>query len=494
MKRFVAIALLLFGSFSLFAQQWDIKIDTPSTTNFIKGGDVNEADMTVFAGSIDSVAWIGMVSNEGEFQERYFPIDGMRTVFHDARFISDDTMFVLGCAVDTLTKRISIRIVTMDIEMGQINDNLFPIDEECNRVTEIGKLMIDNDNTIVASLPVSWSNSGNYPSHICSFWRFTPTGVLLNCRYTKTSGIHDPLIYFTSFYVSELIKPVSDSGFIALGDGYLGNPSLNFFDYDFNLTEYHVFGKEQGLLPFMMESCYSGYWFDNEHLLVKGSQINEASNSSDPEVLVVKSDLQGNIEQQIEINRLDTSYFGFPTPMVAAANDSTIYLLVSCTPPGNWNATTYAEIYLINRDMELLGSLSIPEYNGAWPSVILRTHDDGCIVTGRNLRNYYYIRKYSREDFNPLLSVKEVPSSQIETLAYPNPASDEINIDISQIHKGGEKRIRVVNMSGQVFIDRIIRGEGNVLTLGVSSLPSGIYTYRIYNAEKEIVGGKFVKE
>lgn len=88
----------------------------------------------------------------------------------------------------------------------------------------------------------------------------------------------------------------------------------------------------------------------------------------------------------------------------------------------------------------------------------------------------------------------EVPSSQIEALAFPNPASDEINIDISQIHEDGEKRIRVVNMSGQVFIDRIIRGEGNVLTIGISGFKPGIYTYQIYNAESEIVNGKFVKE
>lgn len=264
-----------------------------------------------------------------------------------------------------------------------------------------------------------------------------------------------------------------------------------FFDYDFNMTDYSNIVFEQNEFSFDIDSYYSGYQFDNQHLFVAGSQSVHDINK--PHLLMTKVDLEGNIVQRLMIDQPDTLYYGLKNRMVSFSNDSTIYITAHCRE-GHWMITSFGQLFLINRDMELLGSIVLSDLMGAVPAVVLHTDDDGCIVVGKKINDYIYIRKYSREDFNPLLSVKEVPSSQIEALAFPNPASNEINIDISQIHEDGERRIRVVNMSGQVFIDRIIRGEGNLLTLGVSSLPSGIYTYQIYNAENDIVSGKFVKE
>ena len=106
-----------------------------------------------------------------------------------------------------------------------------------------------------------------------------------------------------------------------------------------------------------------------------------------------------------------------------------------------------------------------------------------------------YVRKYSREDFNPIpCSVKDVPKEQIKATAFPNPASDEIHFDISSLPVGKEHRISISDVMGRLVMSRIIRGEGNVLTVGISGFKSGIYTCQIYNAEKEIVGGKFVIE
>jgi hypothetical protein len=47
---------------------------------------------------------------------------------------------------------------------------------------------------------------------------------------------------------------------------------------------------------------------------------------------------------------------------------------------------------------------------------------------------------------------------------------------------------------GRPCLDRFIRGEGNVLTVGVSGLKAGVYFYRVYNAEKELLTGKWIKQ
>jgi hypothetical protein len=105
------------------------------------------------------------------------------------------------------------------------------------------------------------------------------------------------------------------------------------------------------------------------------------------------------------------------------------------------------------------------------------------------------IIRFSREDFNPIpCSVKEVPQEMIKALAYPNPAKNELNIDISGLPENEKHRIQITDALGHICLDRIIRGEGNVLTLGVSGLRAGLYAYRIYNMDKEFIKGKFVKE
>jgi hypothetical protein len=101
----------------------------------------------------------------------------------------------------------------------------------------------------------------------------------------------------------------------------------------------------------------------------------------------------------------------------------------------------------------------------------------------------------SREDFNPVpAEVKEVPQETIKALAYPNPAKDELNIDIAGLPEHNEHRIQIADAWGHICMDCMIRGEGNVLTLGVSGLKAGVYAYRVYNPEKEVIVGKFVKE
>ena len=90
--------------------------------------------------------------------------------------------------------------------------------------------------------------------------------------------------------------------------------------------------------------------------------------------------------------------------------------------------------------------------------------------------------------------MKEVPQETIKALAYPNPAKNELNIDISGFTSLEGCRISITDALGRPCVDRFVRGEGNVLTVGVSGLKAGIYTYRVYNAEQELAGGKFVKE
>ena len=487
MKRFVAIALLLFGSFSLFAQQWEMIIDVSDKSTGGISSIVSTDNQIKIATSCNGSAFGYSIDTDGICSEQSFGIENAVTGFLDIVNIGNDTLFALGYFFDTIADAYYVRVVTMNNQLEELADFQYQIDEECYIHEPHGRLLVDNDGTVIATVPVVWNKSSYSHPTIASFWRFNRDGELLNSHYTKS--ISDA---FFRLIVYDMRKLDDDSSFVAIGDGWISNPSIMFFDYDFNMTDYSRIMFEDNEFLFQCDSYYSGYQFDNQHLFVAGSQSVHDINK--PHLLMTKVDLEGNIVQRLMIDQPDTLYYGINSPMVSAANDSTIYVTSACCV-GNWAAPHFGQLYLINRDMELLGSIVLSDLIGAWPHVVLHTDDGSCIIVGRKYKDYMYVRKYLREDFNPIpCSVTKIPKEQMQALVFPNPASDEIHFDISGLPTGKEHRISISDAMGRTVMSRIIRGEGNVLTVGIADFKPGIYTYQIYNAEKEIVGGKFVKE
>ena len=186
---------------------------------------------------------------------------------------------------------------------------------------------------------------------------------------------------------------------------------------------------------------------------------------------------------------------------MAYYNDTTIYGAIDC----KWylEGPSITRVCLVDTEMEVLGLKEITTEASDYyaPGSILSTPDGGCIISVMEYHafgeNHYHgkIIKLSREDFNPIpCGVKEVPQEAVKALAYPNPAKDELNIVLSEVNNMEGCRISITDALGRPCLDRFVGGEGNVLTVGVSGLKAGIYTYRVYNAEQELTSGKFVKE
>ena len=105
------------------------------------------------------------------------------------------------------------------------------------------------------------------------------------------------------------------------------------------------------------------------------------------------------------------------------------------------------------------------------------------------------VMKLTREEMNPIsTAIKELPVAEMQGMAYPNPARDELNIDISGLASLEGCRISITDALGRPCLDRFIRGEGNVLTVGVSGLKAGVYGYRVYCEDGELLKGKWIKE
>jgi len=85
----------------------------------------------------------------------------------------------------------------------------------------------------------------------------------------------------------------------------------------------------------------------------------------------------------------------------------------------------------------------------------------------------------------------EISVKEIEDIAdlFPNPAVDQININMSELAMGGN--IFIYDIKGRLVISR--NNLSNENQIDIESLPSGNYTIK-YSIDKVIYGGKFIKK
>ncbi|MGB4849590.1 MAG: SusF/SusE family outer membrane protein [Saprospiraceae bacterium] len=73
--------------------------------------------------------------------------------------------------------------------------------------------------------------------------------------------------------------------------------------------------------------------------------------------------------------------------------------------------------------------------------------------------------------------------------AYPNPANEVVNVDLSAIDMKGEVTMRIFDINGKLLISEVQQGAPQ-MKIGVATLPSGFYTINISNG-RYIIGKKF---
>lgn len=73
---------------------------------------------------------------------------------------------------------------------------------------------------------------------------------------------------------------------------------------------------------------------------------------------------------------------------------------------------------------------------------------------------------------------------------YPNPGKNMINFELPGDFTGG--RVELYNNNGKLVIGKYI--QGNLKSISTEKLPQGIYLVRVFNNDKMLYSGKWVKE
>lgn len=512
MKQNILVILSLLissitGGGELLAQQWEIEL--PNRTDMLHGFVTEDNTLVIVGGFYvpeDSCSdgIMMRVHDDGQYELKTFPPNGNKHLeFEGVYPLPNGGYFTIASnyVFDFPTKLGDLSIMILDEDMNITWEQTFQaedfddFDGSCS--------VMDDDGTVVVLATARRPGPYGRTDYNGVLFRFTLEGELLQCRYLVADP-PDPIAYMYSIRDIQIVNDTYSDRTIALGDGPNGIPSLLIFDHEFNLLDCPQLNDPSipdTVLSYLLHRHVvyprSDYWYNENEILVSGHQDDTTHGIHNHyHLLVGRVNLQGEVLQKTEILKQDSLTYNLA---MAYANDSTVYVAARCHTV-NWSIPLYPHYYLLTTGLELLGRIELWDKLNYFPLGLFATTDGGCFSFMERSTLYYdetqpKIVRFNRDDFHPIsISVKETPLSDLHANAFPNPAKDELNIDLTGLSGNEVRRIRITDVHGHPCLDRVIYGQGNVLTLCVANLSDGIYTYSIYNNDRNIITGKFIKE
>ena len=496
MKKIIfSFAFLMTLQVSLQAQQWEFDYATGERFVQFSHGILDSEGNGVLVGGCgpaypDYHPIVMRVDSEGGHSEReYEGFEGLMLT-HIVQ-LSNGNYFVAG-----LISEEAVEVLVLDSNLEIMEDKRYEKPENALLLAG-GRLLLEEDGTVVMCGSARYTSPyGGYRTRPF-LYRFDENADTLHCRYVMPER-PEPEYYIDQFECHQILKNPRDSGLILIGDGRHGNPSLICYDYDFNYISNIWMHNDQKLLFTQYSSCC---WLSDDDLLVFGTLNAKNDQSRNIGLLDVK--LSGGVRWTDTIRAEPQLPFRVASGKCNCAtfvNDSTIYC--SYQSSENLFGPYFPSVCLLNKDMEVLGNKVFldEEYTNHPTHFTLPQNDRGCIIVTSfalvaNNTSQGKLIKMSREDFNPIpSSVEELPQETIKAMAYPNPAKDWLNIDITGLLDGQQYRFRICDAYGRVCMDRVVHVEGNPFKICTTSLSPGLYYYTVCNSQTGFINGKFVKE
>lgn len=504
---FVAIAVMAM------AQQWELDFGDQNDINQhsrIDAGVIDTNEDAVLIGRFgrrrDWNTQLIKVHPDGSYERRVCEDLPKMLLFKDVVQLNNGNYFTVAARIQDTTM---INNGGNELWALILNGNLDILEskvytQDTLELINSPRLLLEDDGSVVAC--GEWYERLSW--HFPYMYRFNENADTLACSYEKPENYvyNDPIFQMHDFQCYKIFKNPMEDGYIFLcNHGGLGTA---FYDENFQYKKAYRYGTSSYIFA-LGDRGYSDYLLSDNSMLVFGTRYPEDDDIYNYHLCLADLDLGGSKERANGIvnrfvinfhhkeNRNEEQSQG---KSMATVNDTTMY---GCYYTWyNSGENVQAGLCLFDRDMEILGGryFDEDEYYKYGPQFVLPYSDGGCLLVmdgGEFLSAYKAskVMKLTREEMNPIpTSVKEMPMAEIQGIAYPNPAKDVLSIDLSGVENIDGCRISITDALGRPCLDKYIRGEGNVLTLGVSRLKAGVYGYRVYNLDNELLNGKFIKE
>jgi hypothetical protein len=484
--------LLLFVTPVLAQHSFEISYATEEDETIISGAIDNQGNVILVGniGTFNGFHYDGLVMKilpDGNYFTQRFNIEGAFSYFSEVVILDDGNYFIIGSLrFDSVyTNNKYLWVLTLDGSLEIIHEETYLINEDYVGYGPYMKALIGNDSIIrLVGQAYELNTNPNQTQTDYVMFKLSQNGDTLLSKYY-------PFPHWETPY--DLIKIPGSDELMLIGQAIslYGTPELVFLDGDMNILYYNK------IIQGMKGRLNTDLWLNDTDFLMAGNN----NSNNERYIGVYHMDTSAYMHYELVLDRPDTVDYMASFKSMAYANDSTIYIVGYQSYIQLWTTVpTKVFLYVIDRDMNLLGMKYLGGDANYSTSGIINAHDDGCLIWGRRYVNPdgiperdIHIWKVLREEIEISVSVEHINKPGYKASVWPNPVSEELFVSISGINVDAESRFQIYNMAGYKLYDSRISSEGNFLKVNVRNLEAGVYAYRIIQGRHEAISGKFIK-
>lgn len=499
MKRIIFIlgAWLGFASIVYAQHSFQISFATEEYES-VKNSIIDHEGNVILAGMIGSFSdstvhgLILKITPDGTLQSKRMERKDTVSFFNEVILLDNGHYFVCGIysAVGDIHAMDHFWIVIFDQNLEVVTERSYRLNPSYLWYGELCLAIINRNGevAVVTTNEIPYNNS-SFADYI--MFRFSQQGDSLS-SVLHTSPRSSMLNSFNS-------TPGNDS-LMMIGRGVLntGQESLNFMDLNMDITSVvNLGGTING------HSRYTNNnWLNTDEFLMTCDRVIDYDNGREYLFSVFRMNTSGQYLQELRLDRPDTLEYSCNYTNLVVAPDSLIYVggfqsynNISSTPSN-------CIIYLIDKDLNLIGRKSF----GGDANYILRgieaTPDNGCFAyalrTNMLNRADYELDivmwKFLREDFTIFTQLTDLPAAALNSKAWPNPADDVLHISLENLPQDSEFRLQIYNTAGQKYFDKALTASANSVQCHIGVLPAGNYVYQLQTASGKAGSGTFIKQ
>ena len=373
---------------------------------------------------------------------------------------------------------------------------------------------IDNELNIIERRNYGlWPDSVNNPwdfeilndttAYILSFFNTPNASLLYNYSIIKAHLVNGEYDYFiaddtnnkavTSLIIDETNEIVKVNYRIFYLTMYPWNPIAN-ISYDLSRVEVVMPENEFFSQTKMAKKSDSTY-------LLSAAFIDD--NTTQRDLGLAEYNLQDSLLKQIKFpgGNDSVTYPGSGRKNILVTSDYIWvmgwYNCLASQPPCQYEST-YIMLNKLTHDLELIEQIFYGGDGVYNPNDIIETSDNHIVVVGDffdpqavpyNCHFDPFVLKVNSEGLIVNAQNNELPLAQ-EAIVFPNPGSYYLQVKLAVQHKAAT--LQLFDLNGRLIYTEEITTD--MQRINTSTLPAGIYPYRIYAKDRVIGSGKWVKE
>ncbi|MDA3943814.1 MAG: T9SS type A sorting domain-containing protein [Bacteroidetes bacterium] len=497
MKQLLFLMGLLFGFVAVVNAQHAFQISYETEKDeFIQNSLIDNEGSILLVGhsgfSLDSInALILKIAPDGTLQSKRMERQDTVSTFNEVTLLDNGNYFVSGSynVGNDFYAMDHFWVVIFDENLEILTERSYGINEPYVKYGQLHRSIVNKDRE-VAVVATNKRMVNNHLRDDFIMFRFSQQGdSLSSVQYESGPSAHPNS--FDSI-------PGTDS-LMMIGRGVIntGQESLNFMDLEMNITSNVNISDRDGSYRYT-----NGNWLSSDEFLMLSNWILDDDKSSEYLFSVFRVNTSGQYLQELQLDRPDTlEYAAYFTNLVVAP-DSLIYVGgfqsyndVSSTP-------SYCIIYLIDKDLNLIGRRDFGGDANYSLRGIEATSDGGCFAYAlqTNIHDRWYYEcdvvmwKFLREDFEIITRLTDQPAMALNSKAWPNPANDVLHISLDGLPTGSDFRLQIYNTAGQKYFDKALTVTAKSVQCRIGVLPAGTYVYQLQTANGQAGSGRFIKQ